>query len=66
MFLKVDDCKKGKISKERLLASFQGWQAYAKWADSFKLRRDVVKKISDSSQLQLILKKWVAQDMQGS
>ena len=31
--------EEGKISKEKLLESFQGWQAYAKWANSFKLRK---------------------------
>ena len=34
-----------KISKEKLLEIFQGWNAYTKWADSFGLRKEVVKKI---------------------
>ncbi|PIN80561.1 hypothetical protein COV16_00555, partial [Candidatus Woesearchaeota archaeon CG10_big_fil_rev_8_21_14_0_10_34_8] len=41
--------KQGKINKEKLFEIFQGWNAYAKWADSFKLRREVVKKIYASS-----------------
>jgi len=45
MLSKVEDYKQGKISKDKLLESFQGWNAYAKWADSYKLRRCVVKKI---------------------
>src|SRR3989344_3781491 len=34
---KVDKYKKGKISKEKMLEIFQGWNAYAKWADSYRL-----------------------------
>lgn len=45
MNFKVEEYKRGKIPKEKLLESFQGWNAYAKWADSYKLRREVVKKI---------------------
>lgn len=43
--------RKGKIRKdyviefEENLESFQGGNAYAKWADSFKLRKEVVKRI---------------------
>ena len=37
--------RKGELPKEKLLGSFQGWQAYAKWASSFKLRREIVKMI---------------------
>jgi len=38
MLMKVEKYKEGEISKEKLLESFQGWQAYAKWADAYKLR----------------------------
>jgi len=48
MLSKVEDYKEGKISKEKLLESFQGWNAYAKWANSYKLRRSVVVKIYTS------------------
>jgi len=30
MFAKVEEYKQGKILKEKLLKSFQGWNAYAK------------------------------------
>ncbi|MFH1710951.1 MAG: reverse transcriptase domain-containing protein [Nanoarchaeota archaeon] len=49
IYYKIEDFKQGKISKEKLLESFQGWNAYAKWADSYKLRREVVRKIYASS-----------------
>lgn len=39
----------GHISYEQLMESFQGWNAYAKWANSYKLRKKVVKKIYSSS-----------------
>ena len=35
----------GKLSYEKLLESFQGWQAYAKWANNFNLRRAITKRI---------------------
>ena len=46
---KIDDYKQSKISKEKMLECFQGWNAYAKWADSFKLRRGVVRRIYSRS-----------------
>jgi len=45
MLFVVNKYKNCELSKENLLESFQGWNAYAKWANSFKLRRDVVKRI---------------------
>lgn len=45
ILLKIEQYRNGELSKEKILESFQGWNAYAKWADSFGLRRDVVKKI---------------------
>ncbi len=45
MLSKVEKYKEGKISKEKLLEIFQGWQAYGKWADSFKQRKRVVQMI---------------------
>jgi len=45
IFSKVVSYKNDEISKTKMLGSFQGWNAYAKWADSFKLRRRVIRKI---------------------
>ena len=42
---KINDCKLEKLSKEKLLEIFQGWNAYAKWANSYKLRKAVIKRI---------------------
>ncbi len=42
---KIKKYKLGRISKEKILESFQGWNAYAKWSNSFKLRKKVVKLI---------------------
>jgi len=36
---KIELFKQDLISKEKLLESFQGWNAYAKWANSYKLRK---------------------------
>jgi len=46
---KVEKYKSGDTNKEKMLESFQGWNAYAKWANSFKLRKEVVKKIYANS-----------------
>ena len=45
MLFKIQKYKKEELNFEKLLESFQGWNAYAMWSNSFKLRRKVVKKI---------------------
>jgi hypothetical protein len=45
ILFRIEKYKAEEISKEEILESFQGWNAYAKWADSYKLRREIVKKI---------------------
>jgi RNA-directed DNA polymerase len=45
MFSKVTEYKESIVSKESLLDSFQGWSAYAKWANTFRLRKEISKKI---------------------
>ena len=49
MLLVVENYRCRQISKEKVLESFQGWNAYAKWADTLILRRGVVKKIYSPS-----------------
>jgi len=46
MLYKVDSYKKGNIPKGKMLEIFQGWNAYAKWADSLRIRRKVVGEIN--------------------
>ena len=38
--------KKGSISKSKIKEIFQGWQAYAKWANTYKLRNKIKSEIS--------------------
>ncbi len=45
ILFKIKKYKQGELSKEKVLESFQGWNAYAKWANTLKLRRKIVKKI---------------------
>ena len=45
ILFKIKRYKKGEVPKEKILESFQGWNAYAKWANTFKLRRRVVRNI---------------------
>ena len=33
------------LSKEMILEIFQGWEGYSKWANSYKLRQDILKNI---------------------
>ena len=35
---KIKIYKERKITKEKFEEIFQGWQAYARWADSYRLR----------------------------
>ncbi len=46
------------ISKKKIDGIFQGWNAYAKWADSFNLRKDIYLKISKISQTQNLIKSF--------
>ncbi len=57
MFSRVEKYKKEEISREKLLESFQGWNAYAKWANSLNVRRDVVKKIYSRNKIQIFIQK---------
>jgi len=38
---KIRNYKKGNITEEKMLEIFQGWNAHAKWANSYKLRKRI-------------------------
>jgi len=38
--------RNGEISKEKISESIEGWCAYAKWANTYKLRREILKELS--------------------
>ena len=42
---KLKQIKRNKVTEERFKESFNGWNAYAVWANSYKLRKGLVKKI---------------------
>jgi retron-type reverse transcriptase len=42
---KVESFSKGEISREKMAEIFQGWNAYAKWVNSYKVREKVFLKI---------------------
>jgi len=44
---KIDLFRKGRIDFKDLLNIYQGWQAYAQWANSYKLRVGLKKEIID-------------------
>jgi len=41
---KIEILNQGLISKEILIMSFQGWLAYAKWANSYNLTNRIKEK----------------------
>lgn len=51
MLSKIEQYKDSNISKEKILESFQGWRAYAKWANSYNIRKKVVKRMYRSNQI---------------
>ena len=46
IFSIINKYKQESISKEKLLEQYQGWEAYAKWANTYVLRDKIIKKIS--------------------
>ncbi|MDO8460777.1 MAG: RNA-directed DNA polymerase [Nanoarchaeota archaeon] len=45
MYKKIESFSNEEISYRGLIESFQGWRAYSKWANTFKLQRRVLKQI---------------------
>ncbi len=48
MINKIELYKKGEKSFETIMEIYQGWQAYSKWANSYKLREQVKREIIDA------------------
>ncbi|MGC9309068.1 MAG: reverse transcriptase domain-containing protein [Candidatus Nanoarchaeia archaeon] len=48
MQTKVIRYQRGEIMKREILESFQGWNAYAKHANTYKLRQNIVKKFNSA------------------
>ena len=42
---KILEFSNGNLSFPELLETFQGWQAHSKWANTFKLRKKIVRRI---------------------
>ena len=51
MIAKIKKYSKEEIPRNKLREIFQGWNAYAKWADTLNLRRRVASKISQTKRL---------------
>jgi len=43
---KIELFLQNKISKRKMHEIFQGWNAYSKWANTYKLRRRIYNEIS--------------------
>ena len=52
IFSKIKGYKNKKLCKDKLIEIFQGWQAYAKWANTYKLRSKIEKLILSEQSLQ--------------
>ncbi|MEK6935724.1 MAG: RNA-directed DNA polymerase, partial [Nanoarchaeota archaeon] len=48
MVLKINKYKTRNLSNNKLLESFQGWNAYAQWANSYVLRKNIYKELYSS------------------
>ncbi len=48
---KIDSCLNKEISYDKLIEGFQGWQAYAKWANTYNLRKEIAWKIKTYNQI---------------
>ncbi len=48
---KIESFSIGKVDYYKITETFQGWQAYAKWANTFKLRKNIVKEIHKAKRL---------------
>ncbi len=59
MLLKIEEYKNRKLSYEQFLESFQGWNAYAKWANSYKLRKKLVNALEIVVNLQTTTFKYI-------
>jgi hypothetical protein len=44
---KINQYKNEQFDREKVLKSFQGWQAYAKWANTYKLRKYILKQLKN-------------------
>jgi hypothetical protein len=53
MIARIVDYNHEKLSKEKILEIFQGWNAYAKWANTYKLRKNVLSKINKIDSFQV-------------
>ena len=45
MFSRIEQYRNHEISCNKLLESYQGWQAYAMWANTYKLRKSLYQKL---------------------
>jgi RNA-directed DNA polymerase len=45
MLIKLDFLRSRELSYWELMESYQGWQAYVKWANSFHLRKKILKEV---------------------
>ena len=45
----IQQYKENKIPKVKMFEIYQGWKAYAKWANALKVREEIIKKISEKN-----------------
>jgi len=61
---KVVKCKSGLMTKEKLKGSIQGWFGYAMWANTYKLRKNLMKVTNEIMNGKLSGNKIIEQDQE--
>ena len=61
---KLDKCKNGSMTKEKLKGSIQGWFGYAMWANTYKLRKNLTKVTNEIMNGKLSENKIIEQDQE--
>ena len=51
IFLKFEQYKKCELSREKILETFNGWNAYSKWANSYGIRKNLAIELNNYSSL---------------
>jgi len=50
MLSKIKQYENKEITYEKILESFQGWRAYSKWANTYKLRNKLIRMIDKNQE----------------
>ena len=46
MMVRIEEYENGKISKDKIIEIFQGWDAYARWANCYRTRKKLEERVT--------------------